>query len=449
MGSLKWVVFAVGVLGLFGLVGALRNKPVTWKWTWLLIGFFPFLLSAVPKLTLSAIAWPDWPGYVKGLQISALDLYALALFLAFPQLRHKAPFRIPMVLYFLTIGLASAWSQVPTAAVFYLWQLLRAFFLYRIVASACTNPLNVRWVLNGIAGGLLLECGLAIWERFGEGMTQAGGSFGHQNFLGLVSHFAVFPFFALLLAGDRRTPNSIVPIAGIITWVATASRATLGLGGAGLVVTFCITAARRWTAQKARILVVGVILAALAVPAGISSLESRFSKNPLSDYDERDVLVDVAQMMLERSPLGVGPNNFTVVANTAGYFDKVPIAWTSRSAIVHNIYWLAAAETGYLGLAALVLLLAAPFWVAIRTGWKSRDNLRGHLLLGVAASLLVVYIHSYFEWIFMTFQVQYIFAITLGLIAGLVAQERARPIQTAQQSPTRKFVHRQKLEPIE
>ena len=47
---------------------------------------------------------------------------------------------------------------------------------------------------------------------------------------------------------------------------------------------------------------------------------------------------------------------------------------------------------------------------------------RGDLLLGLGVALLTVYIHSYFEWIFFTTYVQYMFAITVGLVAGLAQQ---------------------------
>ena len=94
----------------------------------------------------------------------------------------------------------------------------------------------------------------------------------------------------------------------------------------------------------------------------------------------------------------------------------------ASGAIVHNVYWLTAAETGYLGLISLVILLLRPMIVGLRCGWRNRGDERGDLLLGLGISLLTVYIHSFYEWIFITFQVEYIFAATIGLIAGLAQQ---------------------------
>jgi O-antigen ligase len=154
----------------------------------------------------------------------------------------------------------------------------------------------------------------------------------------------------------------------------------------------------------------------------LASLDRRFAADPLLDYDERAQFVSAAAMMLANRPMGIGANNFAVVNNTQGYAERVEIYWKSRSNLVHNIYWLTLAEMGYLGLVALLLLLLRPLTVAFRCGWRNRGDPRGDLMIGFATSLLIIYIHSYFEWVFFTTHVQYIFAMTAGMIAGL-AQE--------------------------
>ena len=108
--------------------------------------------------------------------------------------------------------------------------------------------------------------------------------------------------------------------------------------------------------------------------------------------------------------------------NSLGYADEAKVAWTSRAAIVHNIYWLTLAETGYLGFLALVILLIRPLFVALRCGWRNRRDERGDLLIGFGTSLLIIYIHSYFEWVLFYTQAQYIFAMTIGMVAGVAQQ---------------------------
>jgi O-antigen ligase len=420
---MKWTIFAIGLIGMVPLIQVLRRKPLEQPWIWILLGFFPVLLSVVPYLNLSAIAWPIWPGNVKGFQITALDLYALAVYVALPRGRQPIPFRLSMIFYFSAVLLSIFFAQVSFAAVFYAWQLARMFLIYAVVIKSGADERIVGWLMKGMAAGLVLEAFMTIWERFVQGIIQTGGSFGHQNYLGMTSYFVIFPFFALLMAGQRGWLTAITPLAGTIIWVLTASRATLGLGGFGLIALFIVSALRKWTARKARVLLFGAVILAILIPVGLSSLETRFAANPLADdYDERAVLIDVAAKILSDHPMGIGANNFTLVANTGGYYARAPLSWMSSGAIVHNIYWLTAAETGYLGIIALVILLLHPLVVALHCGWRHRKDQRGDLLLGIGMALLIVYIHSYFEWIFLTMDIQYLFAIMVGLVGGLATQ---------------------------
>jgi O-antigen ligase len=122
--------------------------------------------------------------------------------------------------------------------------------------------------------------------------------------------------------------------------------------------------------------------------------------------------------------MGIGANNLVVFANIHGYYDGADVGAKNSSTFPHNIYWVTAAETGYCGIVALVILLARPLLFAWSSGWRNRSDERGDLLLGFATSLLVVYVHSAYEWIFFTNAIQYLFALTLGMIAGLAEQLR-------------------------
>jgi O-antigen ligase len=122
--------------------------------------------------------------------------------------------------------------------------------------------------------------------------------------------------------------------------------------------------------------------------------------------------------------MGVGANHYVAVAKHQGYSERAGVipAEVSRNAIVHNAYLLATAETGYLGIAAFLLLLTQPLFVALVCGWRNTANTKGDLLLGLCAALAVVYLHSFVEWILLSAQIQYLFAITVGMIAGLAQQ---------------------------
>ncbi len=389
------------------------------------MGFLPFGVGAF-HLYMAAISWPGWPGYVKGTEISLLDLLALALYLSFPRSGSALPFRLSMALYFVAVLLSAFQAPIPTAALFYVWQIARMFLVYTAVCKACVDERVAPALLTGMTIGLCFEACDAIWERFGLGILQAGGTLGHQNFLGLMSHFVTFPCLALLLAGERGWLPIVAPLAGVFIAVLTVSRGTIGLVGVGYVGIFILSAVRRWTPRKALLLVAGLAAAGILAPFILSSFNERFGEQPAQqgNYDERAAFEKAAELMISDHPLGVGANYYVVAANTEGYNSRAKVAYIigSDSANVHNIYYLVAAETGYFGLFAFIVMLLQPLIVAFRCGWRNRGDRRGDLLLGFGVALLMIYIHSYFEWIFITFQAQYMFALDAGLVAGLATQ---------------------------
>jgi hypothetical protein len=298
--------------------------------------------------------------------------------------------------------------------------------VFAVIAKGCADARVPPAILNGMVIGLAYQALDAAWERFGHGVLQAGGAIGHQNLLGLMTHFVVFPCAALALAGARGWRVPYGPGAGLLIAVLTVSRATIGLAGAGYAALFALSSVRRWTPRKAVWL--GGALAGLAVlvPVVQMSLAQRFDSVPFdtNGYDERAAFETAARMMLADHPLGIGANTYVVAANTGGYNARAGVATVagSEGANVHNVYWLVAAETGYPGLITFVAMLLQPLFVAFSGGWRARKDLRGDLLIGAGVSLLVVYLHCNYEWIFVTFSPQYLFAIDVGLIGGLATE---------------------------
>jgi O-antigen ligase len=421
----KWAALALLLTAAFPLNGWLRRNPHQAFKVWILMGFLPFVVGDF-HLYMAAVSWPLWPGYVKGMEISVLDVLAVAIYLALPTKRFALPFRLSSALYFLAVLLSVLQATVPMATLFYCWQLARMFLIYAVAAKACDDEKGAPMLLTGMTLGLCYEACVVIWERVGLGVLQAGGTLGHQNYLGLVSHFVTFPSIALLLAGQRGWQPIVAPIAGLITVALTVSRAAVGLFGIGFVGLFGLSAVRRWTGRKAMVLAGSLALAILATPLIISSFQTRFNEQQRiqENYDERAAFEKAAGMIISDHPMGVGANYYVVAANTEGYNSKAGVAAVigSDGAIVHNIYYLAAAETGYIGLVAFIFMLVQPVIVAFRCGWRNRGDRRGDLLLGIGTALLMVYVHSYFEWIFVTFSAQYMFALSVGMVAGLATQ---------------------------
>lgn len=414
---MKWLIFAFGLAGILPAAQFLNRNPQYNPKVWMLFGVLPFALN--PNIAL--INWSGWPGYVIGVQIAAIDLLAVVLFMNLPRAKRPAPFRIVMVLYFIAMIIPIFFAQVPMAATFYPWQLLRVYFVYVVVRRASSDERALNAILKGMTIGLCLQAVLAGWQKLGLGVLRAEGGLGHENLLGLISEFAIFVPFALLLAGRRGWETTMAPIAGVVVAVFTASRAAVGFGVFGFGIVFLISSLRSWTARKARVLTASVFLVLLVAPIAWSTFQARFEKAP-AGADERAMLNQVSAMILADHPFGIGTNQYVVVANGSGYSERANVPWTSAMAIDHNLYWLTAAETGYFGLTALVLLWFKIAFTSLRCAWRFKKDPRGDILLGLGATLLVVALHNAYEWVFLVFNVQYLFAITVGMVAGLTEQ---------------------------
>jgi O-antigen ligase len=425
----KWIIFALGLAAILPLAGWLRSNPRELPRVWMIIGALPFLMSAFPKYEIAILGEPEWPGILKGFDISAMDLIIWAVYLGRPRARPvlsiRLPFKFSFVLYIGAVLLSALQAPNPTATFYYAWQLLRIFIVYAVVARACLDNRLTISLLKGLAFGLCFEACFVLWQRFILHYLHVAGTFGQQNMVGFATHFVVIPFFALLLSRQIDWRLAAIPIIGAIINVITTSRASIGFLGGGLSVLFLLSMLRKWTGRKVRILAASVFVLALLSPLAYRQLELRYGPSGLPAYEEqggREQLNDTAQMILADNPWGIGANNFYVVANRQGYYQRAGVAVLSDNLIPHNIYWTTAAEIGYVGLVAFMIFLIRPLLLALSCGWRNRKDQRGDLLLGLAISLITVYLHSYFEWALLSDMAQYLFAINIGMVAGLAQQ---------------------------
>ena len=376
------------------------------------------------NLAVSPYAFAMWPGYVKGLEITALDAVALAILLGNRQRSYRIPFQWQMGLYLFAVVIAVTQSVLPLVSSFYLWQLLRVYIVFRAVALVAQDERHLHAIIAGLILGLGLQSVLAGWAKL-RGMAQSGGSLGHQNLLGMMTNLVLMPAIAMALARIRVRWAMLAVGAGALALVSTASRGSIGIGAAGVGAVLALALIRRPTARKWGMAALALATIAIATPLAMRSLESRFGQSDITFSVEGDnvrlSMERAAEMMIDDYPFGVGPNYFAVAANTGQYWRKagVPATRGNMAAHVHNSYLLVRAETGFFGLAAVWLLLASAIVYPIYVAFKHRADARGDVLLGLSVSFMTFAAHNTVEWGVVDDNLQYFLAILLGLIAGL------------------------------
>lgn len=394
------------------------------------LGAIPFFMQSA-HIIVAPISWRYWPGYVKGAEISIVDGMALGIILCTYRNRAAANYVIPFFLLAACAVFSARGTIAPPAAMFVAWQMFRVYLIYVAVTRLAANQANIAVMLGGMVAGLGCNAVAAAIQHLG-GVYQAPGLFGHQNTLGLIAHYVSLPAAALFMA-DRR---AMWPLLGVGAAAAVAllgaSRATVGLeaGALALLVVFAIMI---WpTARAMSFMAMAVIGMAVMAPVAYVVLTPRFVAAEVSDYDERQAFTNVAKAMMHDHPTGVGANFYVISSNADGYARRFHVALTtgSLSANVHNAYLLTGAEMGWAALVPFVWLTVLTALHGLYWSFRSSDKRLALVLLGTSMAQFAVAVHNVFEWIFVTYAVQVLFCINLGLVAALVGAVRKSRVES-------------------
>ena len=423
-------------------IASLRRYPPQRKWAYLGVGILPFVITAL-NLDAAFVTWPAWPGYAKGILVSLLDALAIAILVSSRAPLKKLPFFLLFLSYLSAVALSIVVSSLPMSSFFYFFQVARVLLIFVAVASFAGNPHAIRWLSFGLALGEIFQAVVTIEQRL-SGVVQAAGTMGHQNLLGLMLHFVTLPLLALLLAGERNKLIMLGVLSALVAVALGASRGTVGFVALGILLLLALSLARRATSHKWKIVGLGFIALAIVAPIAMTSFQERFTIRPVNEGsdEERQAFERAAKSMWRDHPMGVGANQYVVVANSQGYSARAGVIWNwaSRSANVHNMYLLAAAETGWPGVLTFIALLFIPALRGLVFAFSNRRDPRGEVVLGVSVTLLVLGLHGLYEWVFVVYHAQYVFAIALGIVAGCMRQLkserriRAKPAKSQQPS---------------
>jgi hypothetical protein len=212
----KWVFLLAVVMlvpAVFGLIQSDRRNLVR---VCFLLGASILLVG--PSLWSAPIAWPTWPAAIKGTEISFIDSIALALFLSAPRVRIPPSIKISYLLFCAALFISTCVAYNRIAALFYVWEFLRATLLFLAIARVCASERRAAIAfISGLCVGMIGE---AVWValQYAQHVERPGGSFGHSNTMGIAANYAVFPALALML-GTRRW---ILPGATVLSGLACA-----------------------------------------------------------------------------------------------------------------------------------------------------------------------------------------------------------------------------------
>ena len=327
---MKWIFILALLISTPVLAGMLRSKPRYLVHTCFMLGVSIFVLG--PKLWVAPIAWPAWPGPVKGMEISFIDGISVALIASTRSVRIPWSIKLSFSIFCFAVVVSTFAAFQPMAALFYAWQLVRTALLFIAIARVCVTNRNApAALLAGLGLGLMFEAALVAWQ-YDRGAARPGGNFGHPNFLALGSELVVFSTLASMLGGRRLLWPAATIMAGFVIAVLGGSRAALGLFAIGVILTTFLSIQHKKTSRKFAFAGVLALLLLVSAPVMIWAAGRRSEAVKASSDAERAAMKLAARMIIADHPFGVGANQYVVIANTGGYSARA--GWHGTRTIV-------------------------------------------------------------------------------------------------------------------
>ena len=426
---MRWLFLAILLASLPVITWYARGNPSHRNRLVFLVGVLFFVTGPI-ALDAAVITWPSWPGTSRGILLSFIDAIALALIQTRKRIRHPTVFLTAIVVFAIPVAVGAALAEVKMASMFSAFQLLQVVLLFLALSGELRRPEAITQLLAGLSVGLTIQAGFVLYQKM-SGVVQATGALFHQNVLGLMVQLSVPLLLAYTLEGGKGKLIYLGIASGAICVASGGSRASLAFFAASVGLTIAVSLFRRTTSRKWAIVGLVAVATALFIPIAAGTLEDRFGNLEITTKtDESRIAFERAAIAISNDhPFGVGPNNFVSKNNTGGYAARAGIEWGGGllDKPVHNAYLLARSETGWLGQFSLIFLIIVVGFIAYATSRQRRKIPIIGVVVGSAAGVTTVALHSNYEYAWYVLEVQRLFFMNVALIAACRSMARQMP----------------------
>lgn len=413
----KWIALVVALAAVYPAGVFLRGKEKYQAWLAVFVGFLPFI--GLDDVDINLISFERYRGDSRGVEVTLLDLSVLAFLVALPKKTQPTPLLPQRVLYFGAVALSVLSAPLPLFAMFSVWKLTRMMIAFAVVVRVADrfSP----QLLLGLGTGVLYELYLSLKQRYVMGAVRVEGNLFHPNSLAMAVNI-VFPIAMAVALAQKKTRVAVAAAGGAaLLVIMSLSRGAMAMTVLAAMIVYLGSAVRRLDTRKIGVAAAAVAAIGLVLLKAWDTIVDRFEHASKNSEHARVLFNMAASMMLSEHPFGVGMNQFSYVLSHYGYAERCHIPLVDRDGLAHHIYWLTAAETGWFGVLAYAFLLASPLFLAYRWAFKLKD-IRGDVLLGIAASLTITYIQGTAEWLARQTPMSYLFWILAAIVCSLTRQ---------------------------
>ncbi len=439
---MKYAVFAVLLVLAVPAMAALAWQSE--KWRGHLFSLLIFATGLGDHGNMHLLSIETYRGPDRGFEVTLADLVCWALALAVVMRRpgriRWIPYNLgPMLLYFGVAGLSSIDAPQGLLASFTLVKMFRGFLLYWTVINVIRVGVPVKSIWHGLlAIGIVFPL-YAVYQKYGQGIYRVPVMFDHSNTVPLYLNQVLPILLAMGLSAKWLKTRAALfslgcVLAMLLTVVMTFSRGGMVL--ALVAVLGVLLVANRKT-RSMRVSVASMVVVGGLVLGGLAtgrSIMERFIEAPEASHMAREEFNLAAKAMASDSTLGVGVNQFSyVLTNNPRYSQFIQVMSNEKQkGVCHEIYFLTAAEMGWVGLAAFLLVLLRFLWFASREAFR-RPGYEGLLQAAIALGMLVLHLSGLLEWVFRITPIFFLFLLCCGLSVGLadVSRLQARAARLA------------------
>ncbi len=376
-------------------------------------------------LSIETYRGPD-----RGFEVTLVDLIAWSLAIA---VMARKPGRISwvpyntwlMLLYFGVAALSIVDAPQGLLASFTMVKMLRGFVLYWTVVNVLRVGVPVKSIWRGILAIGILFGLYAVYQKYGVGLYRIPATFDHSNTVPLFLN-QILPILLVMglaagwLSGKASMLSLATVMAMLLTVVMTFSRGGMVLSL--MTILGVLLVANRKT-KSFRVTVASLVVVGGLALGGLAtgkSIADRFMEAPESSHLAREEFNRAAQAMAADNPLGVGINQFSyVLSNTPKYTNMIKVmAAEKQKGVCHEVYFLTAAELGWIGLVIFVMVLLRFLWHASFEAFR-RKGFHGLLQAAIALGMLALHLSGFLEWVFRITPIFYMFLVCCGLSVGL------------------------------
>lgn len=439
---MKYIIFGIAVL--VGIPSMTALGLTSRRMRTLLYALLLISVAAADQVSINFISHENYRGGDRGFEVTLTEVIAISLVIvllllppvSFPKPRRVIPpATLLMLLYFLFAVVSAFAASQPLYSWFSVWKLPRMYLIYLTLYLALTREKNLSTVFDGLWWGITiigLYVGLlALQQRYLFGMYRIRGPFDHSNTVPAFLH-QLSPVLLAWTLGDRNLPRwrtglAIVSVLFmLVAVVTTQSRAGMVVALGGLVGALILTARRRPSRDVGIAALLLVVVVGIGLAVAMDTIVDRFVNAPESSEQAREEFNVAARQMAGDHAFGIGINNFSwVLTNEADYREHIVVTQTEEEAgVAHHIYLLTAAELGYPGLIAMLLVLGVLLLFALRLFFADRKGIAGLIAGAIAIGAIALHVTGFIEWVFRITPTAYIYIIMSSIAVGLSERYR-------------------------